>query len=96
MIGMAFIAAIGIFAVGIVVGIIVVVSHGIRQEEARFKEWRRFQEEHGIWDSPQGPDHYLPEQVSGRASMAARRLNGLYVRHVPGHSRQDAEFGTLV
>ena len=93
MIGMAFIAAIGIFAVGIVVGIIVVVSHGIRQEEARFKEWRRFQEEHGIWDSPQGPDHYLPEQVSGRASMAARRLNGLYVRHLPTSSRQDAEFG---
>ena len=95
MIGMAFIAAIGIFAVGIVVGIIVVVSHGIRQEEQRYKEWRRFQEEHGIWDSPQGPDHYLPEQVSGRASMAARRLNGLYVRHVPARVQRDLSQGVL-
>ena len=93
MIGMAFIAAAGIFVVGIVVGIIVVVSHGIRQEEQRFKEWRRFQEEHGIWDSPDGPDHYLPEQVSGGTSLVARRLNGLYVRHLPTRSRQDAEFG---
>ena len=96
MLGIAFIAALGIFVVGIVSGIVVLVSIGIRREERRFQEQRRFQEEHGIWDSPQGPDHYLPEQVSGRASMAARRLNGLYVRHVPGHSRQDAEFGTLV
>jgi hypothetical protein len=93
MIGMALIAAIGIFVVGIVVGIIVVVSHGIRQEEQRFREWRRFQEEHGIWDSPNGPDHYLPEQVSGGTSLVARRLNGLYVRHLPTRSRQDAEFG---
>jgi hypothetical protein len=96
MIGMALIAAIGIFAVGIVVGIIVVVSHGIRQEEQRFKEWRRFQEEHGIWDSPDGVDHYLPEQTSGGTSLVARRLNGLYVRHLPARSRQDAEFGTRV
>jgi hypothetical protein len=87
------IAGIGIFAVGIVVGIIMVVSHGIRQEERRFQEWRRFQEEHGIWDSPDAPSHFLAEGVSDRVSLAARRLNGLYVRHVPAVSRQDAELG---
>ena len=96
MVGVAFIAAIGIFAVGITVGIIVVVSHGIRQEEQRFKEWRRFQEEHGIWESPEGPGHYLPEQASDRVSLAARRLNGLYVRHVPAPGRKEAEFGVRV
>ena len=96
MIGMAFIAAVGIFAVGIVVGIIVVVSHGIRQEEQRFQEMRRFQEEHGIWDSLEGPGHYLPEQTAGGTSLVARRLNGLYVRHVPAPGRQEAEFGVRV
>src|SRR5215831_19350558 len=80
------IAATGIFAIGIVVGIIMVVSHGIRQEERRFQEWRRFQEEHGIWDSPDAPTHFLAEEVSDRFSLAARRLNGLYVRHVPAFS----------
>jgi hypothetical protein len=96
MIGMAFIAAAGIFAVGIVVGIILVVSHGIRQEEARFQEMRRFQEEHGIWDSLEGPGHYLPEQTSGGTSLVARRLNGLYVHHLPTPSRQDAQFSSRV
>jgi len=90
------IAATGIFAIGIVVGIIMVVSHGIRQEEHRFQEWRRFQEEHGIWDSPDAPTHFLAEEVSDRFSLAARRLNGLYVRHVPVLSNQDAELGTRV
>ena len=85
------IAAIGIFAIGIVVGIIMVVSHGIRQEERRFQEWRRFQEEHGIWDSPDAPTHFLPEEVSDRFSLAARRMNGLYVRHVPVASSEAAD-----
>jgi len=90
------IAGIGIFAVGIVVGIITVVSHGIRQEERRFLEMRRFHEEHGIWDSPDATSHFLAEEASDRVSLAARRLNGLYVRHVPAVSRQDAELGVRV
>ena len=95
MIGMALIAAIGIFAVGIVVGIIVVVSHGIRQEEQRFKEWRRFQEEHGIWGSPDGLDHYITENAADAVSSVGRSVNGLYVRHLPARVQRDLSQGVL-
>lgn len=96
MLGIAFIAAVGIFAIGIVVGIIAVVSHGIRREEQRFQEVRRFQEEHGIWDGPDGPSHFIPERGPDGLSLVARRLNGLYVRHVPVASRQDADLDLRV
>jgi hypothetical protein len=78
---MVFIASIGIFAIGIVVGIMAVVSHGIHQEERRYQEVRRFQEEHGIWDGPDPPIHFLTEEAADRVGLAARRFNGLYVRH---------------
>src|SRR5215472_11705191 len=57
------IAAAGIFVIGIVTGIVVLVSVGVRREEQRFREERRFLEEHGIWGSPGAPDHYLLEQA---------------------------------
>jgi hypothetical protein len=91
MVEMVLIAGIGIFAVGIVVGIIAVVSHGIRQEERRYQEVRRFQEEQGIWDGPDAPTHFLTEEAAGRVGLAARHLNGLYVRHMPALSRNDSD-----
>ena len=80
--GIMLIAASGIFAIGIVVGIVAVVSHGIHREEKRFQQDRRFREEHGIWAGPDTPE-YFAEEAPDRVSMTVRRLNGLYVRHLP-------------
>jgi hypothetical protein len=85
------ITALGIFAVGVVVGIIVMVSHGIRREQRRYEEARRFREEHGVWDDPGANGNFLPEQAPDGVSFAARRFNGLYVRHLPAANRYDAE-----
>jgi hypothetical protein len=95
MLGIAFIAAAGIFITGIVVGVIVVVSHGIHREEKHFQEERRFREEHGIWAGPQAPEYFLGEHAPDGVSTAARRLNGLYVRHLPA-VRREAELGLPV
>ena len=87
MAGVIFIAVAGIFVIGVVSGIIVVVSYGIHHEEARFRKMRRFQEEHGLWDEE---EHFLAEDAPDGASWAARRLNGLYVRHMRSPERRDA------
>jgi len=91
MLGIAFIAAVGIFVIGIVSGIVVLVSVGIRREERRFQEERRFLEEHGIWDSPAGPGHYIHANASDAVSSIGRSVNGLYVRHAPVVSSQNAD-----
>ena len=95
MLGIAFIAALGIFVVGIVSGIVVLVSIGIRREERRFQEQRRFQEEHGIWGSPDGLDHYITENAADAVSSVGRSVNGLYVRHVPARVQRDLSQGVL-
>jgi len=89
------IAAAGIFVIGIVTGIVVLVSVGVRREEQRFREERRFLEEHGIWGSPGAPDHYLLEQAPDGVSSVSRTLNGLHVRHVPIRARRDAGQGVV-
>jgi hypothetical protein len=89
MLGIAFIAAVGIFVIGIVSGIVVLVSIGIRREERRFQEQRRFQEEHGIWGSPDGLDHYITENALDAVSSVGRSVNGLYVRHLPARVQRD-------
>jgi len=95
MVGIAFIAAVGIFVIGIVSGIVVLVSIGIRREERRFQEQRRFQEEHGIWGSPDGLDHYITENAADPVSSIGRSVNGLYVRHLPARVRRDLSRGIL-
>jgi hypothetical protein len=89
MVGIAFIAAVGIFVIGIVTGIVVLVSIGIRREERRFQEERRFLEEHGIWSSPDAPNHYIPENAPDGMSSVGRTVNGLYVRHLPARVQRD-------
>jgi len=79
--GIIFIAAAGIFAIGVGVGIVFMVSHGIHREQRRFDEARRYREEHGIWDASEAPEYFLSDAPDG-VSYAARRLNGLYVRDV--------------
>jgi hypothetical protein len=85
-----FIAAAGIFVIGVGVGVVLMVSHGIHREQRRFDEERRPREEHGIWHDPDAPDYFLPEAPDG-VSHAARRLNGLYVRHLPNVRGYDPE-----
>lgn len=80
--GVIVIAAAGIFVIGVVVGIVLMVSHGIRREQRRLEEARRYREEHGIWDASDAPEYFLSEAPDG-LSHAARRLNGLYVRRLP-------------
>jgi hypothetical protein len=96
MAGIVFIAAAGIFAIGIVVGIVAVVSHGIHREEKRFQQERRFREDHGIWAGPDTPGYFLAEQAPDGVSVTARRLNGLYVRHLPSAIRYDVGLGVQV
>ena len=80
--GIIAIAAAGIFVIGVGVGIILMVSHGIHREQRRLAEARRYREEHGIWDAQDAPENFLRNAPDG-VSHAARRLNGLYVRRLP-------------
>ena len=93
MLGIMLIAAAGIFAIGMVVGIVAVVSHGIHREEKRFQQERRFREEHG---GPDTPEYFLAEEAPDGVSMTVRRLNGLYVRHLPSSIDHDADLGVRV
>jgi hypothetical protein len=77
--GIIVIAAAGIFVIGVGVGIVLMVSHGIHREQRRLDEARRYREERGIWDAP---EYFLRDAPDG-VSYAARRLNGLYVRRPP-------------
>jgi len=87
--GIIVIAAAGIFVIGVGVGIVLMVSHGIHREQRRFEEARRYRQEHGIWDATDAPEYFLTEAPDG-VSHAARRLNGLYVRRLPPVRNYDA------
>jgi len=93
MAGIALIAAIGIFAIGVFVGIVAMVSHGIHREQRRYEEARRYREEYGIVDGSDSPGHFLPEEAPDGVSLVARGFNGLYVRR-PTVQRYDAELAT--
>jgi len=84
------IAAIGIFTIGVVVGIIGMVSHGIHRERQRYEETRRYRDEHGLWDDHQAQEYFLSDEAPDGVSLAARRLNGLYVRRPTVH-RHDSD-----
>ena len=90
MASIALIAAIGIFVVGIVVGVIAMVTHGIHRERRRYEATRRYRDQHGLWEDPDAPEHFLADQAPDGVSLAARRLNGLYVRR-PTAPRHDSE-----
>jgi len=74
------IIAIGIFVLGAVAGVITIIIVGIRREERYFREWRRYRQEQGTWEGPDGPDHFFPEVAPDRLTHGARALTGLYVR----------------
>jgi hypothetical protein len=88
--GIIVIAAAGIFVIGVVVGVVLMVSHGIHREQHRLDEARRYREHRGIWDASDAPEYFLSDAPDG-VSHAARRLNGLYVRHLPAVRNYDTE-----
>ncbi len=89
MAAIALIAAIGIFVVGVVVGVIAMVTNGIHRERRRYEEARRYRDEHGIWEDPEAPEYFLADEAPDGVSLAARRFNGLYVRRPTAHSHDD-------
>jgi len=95
---MVVIAAAGIFAMGIAVGIVAVVSHGIRREQKDFRQGRRDRAEHAVLAGPEEPEYFLAMEAPDAVSRAARRLNGLYIRHLPAPTPDatHTDFGTPV
>jgi hypothetical protein len=85
-----------IFVTGAVAGLVAVVSIGIRHEELLFQEERRYQQEHGNWPGPDGPNQFFSEVPPSLASHGARALTGLWIRRergadplaVPGYERR--------
>ena len=69
-----------IFTMGAVVGLVIVVSIGIRHEELLFREERRHREEEGTWLGPDGPDQYFTAEPPSLACHGARALTGLRIR----------------
>ena len=89
--GIVFIAAVGVFAMGIAVGIVAVVSYGIRREQKRFRQGLHDRNEHGIPGGPEWPEYFLAMEALDAASQAARRLNGLYIRRLAEANRDDSD-----
>jgi hypothetical protein len=94
MAGIALIAAIGIFAIGVFVGVVAMVSHGIHREQQRYEEARRYREDYGILDGSDSTGRFIPVEAPDGVSMVARSFNGLYVRR-PAAGKHDAELATL-
>jgi hypothetical protein len=80
MVAIVLIAVAGMFVLGVVAGIVAVVSYGIHREQKRLRG------EPGIWAGPGAQEYFLAEQAPDVVTGAARRLNGLYVRHLPSQS----------
>lgn len=75
---------IAVFAMGTAIGVVAIVTIGIRREERLFRERRRSLEEEGHWGGPHGPDEFFPEVAPDRVTHGARALTGLWVRRDQG------------
>jgi hypothetical protein len=81
-----FIIAIGIFVMGAAIGLVAVVSIGIRHEERLFREDRRYREELGDWPGPDGHTEFFSAVPPGLVCHGARALTGLWIRRETGAS----------
>lgn len=80
-----------IFTLGAAVGLVAVVSIGIRNEELLFREERRHREEErryreaqGDWWGPDGSTSYFSAVPPNRVCHGARALTGLWIRRDRG------------
>lgn len=76
----AVIIIVGTFIMGAAVGLVAVVSIGIRHEELLFREERRHREDEGNWPGPDGPDQFFSAEAPDRVCHGARALTGLWIR----------------
>jgi hypothetical protein len=76
------IIAIGIFIMGAAIGLVSVVSIGIRREERLFRERRQLAEEESIYLGQPVPYRGFTDAAPDRVSHGARVLTGLRVRRV--------------
>lgn len=76
----AVIIAAGIFIMGVAIGLVAIVSIGIRHEERLFREAYRYPQEPGTWPGPDGPDQYLATLPPNLVCHGARALTGLWIR----------------
>ena len=89
------IIAAGVFAAGIAVGIVVVVSIGIRREERRFLQMQRLREER-FFRTGETEQGYLPEAAPDALSWGARRMTGLWIRRSPAAESRAAGEDLLI
>ena len=74
------IIAIAIFVLGAAIGLVVVVSIGIRHEESLFRERRSLAEQEGAFLGRPVPYQGLMDTAPGLVSHGARALTGLRLR----------------
>lgn len=85
-----------IFTLGAAVGLVAVISIGIRHEELLFREERAYREAQGNWLGPDGPDQFFSAVPPSMVSHGARALTGLWIRRergadplaIPGYERR--------
>jgi hypothetical protein len=80
----AFTIAAGIFIMGAAVGLVVVVSIGVRHEELLFREERHHREAQGNWPGPDGPNQFFSAEPPSLVCHGARALTGLWIRRERG------------
>jgi hypothetical protein len=73
-----------IFIMGAAVGLVAVISIGIRHEELLFREERRHREAQGTWLGPDGPSQYFTAEAPNLVGHGARALTGLRIRREKG------------
>jgi hypothetical protein len=80
----AVIIAAAIFIMGAAVGLVAVVSIGVRHEELLFREERRHREAQGDWPGPDGPNQFFSAEPPSLVCHGARALTGLWIRRERG------------
>jgi hypothetical protein len=73
-----------IFVMGAAIGLVVVVSIGVRHEELLFREERRYHQEQGSWPGPDGPSQFFSAVQPSLICHGARALTGLWIRRQRG------------
>lgn len=84
------IIAAGVFAAGIAVGFIVVVSMGVHREERRFREFRR-QREQQFFATGEMQTGFMPEDAPDHLTWGARRVLQLNIRRQRASAPQDQD-----
>jgi hypothetical protein len=73
-----------IFILGAAVGLVAVVSIGIRHEELLFRAERHYREARGDWPGPDGPNQFFTAVPPSLVCHGARALTGLWIRRERG------------